>query len=117
MVYAVVLTIIMGLTRQNTGGTWLNDMLSFWPFVLIYVYIDVILGVIILRRLKNFKSWKRDMPFLLNHLGLFLALTIVSAWHFGDSSCVSFCCRCVGGASITRLQPKAQVCIPIILRN
>ena len=75
MVYAVVLTIIMGLTRQNTGGTWLNDMLSFWPFVLIYVYIDVILGVIILRRLKNFKNWKRDIPFLLNHLGLFLALT------------------------------------------
>ena len=75
MVYAVVLTIIMGLTRQNTDGTWLNDMLSFWPFVLIYVYIDVILGVIILRRLKNFKSWKRDIPFLLNHLGLFLALT------------------------------------------
>ena len=44
MVYAVTLTIIMGLTRQKVGGTWLNDMLSFWPF-------------------------------LLNHLGLFLALT------------------------------------------
>ena len=35
MVYAVVLTIVMGLTRQQVGGTWLNNMLSFWPFVLI----------------------------------------------------------------------------------
>jgi len=50
MVYAVVLTIIMGLTRQQVGGTWIYNMLSFWPFVLIYAYIDVILGLIILRR-------------------------------------------------------------------
>ena len=50
-------------------------MLSFWPFVLIYVYIAVILGVIILQRLLHLHSWKRDVPFLLNHLGLFLALT------------------------------------------
>ena len=75
MVYAVVLTIVMGLTRQQVNGTWLNNMLSFWPFVLIYTYIDVILGVIILRRLMHLSSWKRDIPFLLNHLGLFIALT------------------------------------------
>ena len=75
MVYAVVLTIIMGLIRQKVGGTWLNDMLSFWPFVLIYVYITMILGVIILRRLTHLSSWKRDVHFLLNHLGLFIALT------------------------------------------
>ena len=74
LVYAVVLTIIMGLTRQLKDGTWLNNMLSFWPFVLIYVYIAVILGVIILRRLMHLSSWKRDVPFLLNHLGLFVAL-------------------------------------------
>ena len=37
MVYAVALTIIMGLTRQQVGGTWLNNMPSFWPFVLIYL--------------------------------------------------------------------------------
>ena len=81
MVYAVTLTIIMGLTRQKVGGTWLNDMLSFWPFVLIYVYITVILGAVTLKRLYqivNRKSSNRkwfDLPFLLNHLGLFLALT------------------------------------------
>ena len=74
LVYAVVLTIIMGLTRQLKDGTWLNKMLSFWPFVLIYVYMAVILGVIILRRLMHLSSWKRDVSFLLNHLGLFIAL-------------------------------------------
>ena len=72
LVYAVVLTIIMGLTRQEANGTWLNNMLSFWPFVLIYVYIALILGVIILKRLRTMFN---DIPFLLNHFGLFLALT------------------------------------------
>ena len=79
MVYAVVLTIIMGLTRQQEGGTWLNNMLSFWPFVLIYVYITVILGLTIHRRLRNIfrgeGAVKRDILFMLNHLGLFIALT------------------------------------------
>ncbi len=75
MVYAVLLTIIMGLTRQQVGGTWLNNMLSFWPFVLVYVYIALMLGVIILQRLTHLRSWKRDVLFLLNHLGLFIALT------------------------------------------
>jgi hypothetical protein len=79
MVYAVVLTIIMGLTRQQVSGTWLNNMLSFWPFVLIYTYITVILGLVIHRRLRKIIrgewSMKRDVPFLLNHLGLFIALT------------------------------------------
>ena len=79
LVYAVVLTIIMGLTRQTVDGVWLNNMLSFWPFVLIYVYIAMILGQIILRRIINCQlsivNLKREIPFLLNHLGLFLAMT------------------------------------------
>ena len=79
LIYAVGLTIIMGLTRQTADGTWLNNMLTFWPFVLIYVYIAVILGQIILRRILNFQfsilNLKKDIPFLLNHLGLFLAMT------------------------------------------
>ena len=84
MVYAVLLTIVMGLTRQKSltptpspmgdGNLWINYMLNFWSFVLIYVYIAVILGQIILRRISHFQ-WKRDIPFLLNHLGLFLAMT------------------------------------------
>ena len=74
LVYAVVMTIIMGLTRQTVDGRWLNNMLSFWPFVLTYVYIAVILGQIVIRRLMHFK-WEKDIPFILNHLGLFLAMT------------------------------------------
>ena len=75
MVYAVVLTIIMGLTRQEANGSWLNNMLSFWPFVLIYVMMAVMLGQVVVRRLTHLANWKRDIPFLLNHLGLFLAMT------------------------------------------
>ncbi len=79
MVYAVLLTIIMGLTRQMVDGNWLNNMLSFWPFVLIYTFIAVILGLIIIRRILSFRfsilHVKKDIPFLMNHLGLFLAMT------------------------------------------
>ena len=50
LVYVVLLTIVMGLTRQTEDGTWLNNMLSFWPFVLVYVYVALILGLIVLRR-------------------------------------------------------------------
>ena len=77
MVYALALTIIMGLTRQQVGGTWLNNMLSFWPFVLVYVYIATILGVVTLKRTLKLRQGRklREIAFLLNHLGLFLALT------------------------------------------
>ena len=79
MVYAVVLTVIMGLTRQQVNGTWLNNMLSFWPFVLIYVYLTVILGVVTLKRIHSLTShlspFTSHIAFLLNHLGLFIALT------------------------------------------
>ena len=79
LVYAVVLTIIMGLTRQEVNGTWLTNMLSFWPFVLIYVYMAVILGLVVLRQLKSWAAASFSLfTFhfsLLPHLGLFLAMT------------------------------------------
>jgi len=77
LVYGVMLTIIMGLTRQTVNGKWLNNMLTFWPFVLIYVYMAVILGVVVLRRLTKLQHCRgiQDAAFLLNHLGLFLAMT------------------------------------------
>ena len=77
LVYAVVLTIIMGLTRQTADGIWLNNMLSFWPFVLIYVYMAVILGVVILKRFSQLRLRHgiQDIAFFLNHFGLFLAMT------------------------------------------
>ena len=79
--YAVGLTILMGLTPQTSRGgiPWLSQMLRFWPFVLIYVYLTVILGLTIHRRFRRIfrgqGSMKHDIPFMLNHLGLFIALT------------------------------------------
>ena len=94
LVYAVVLTIIMGLTRQTSltpgplppsggaRGLWINHMLNFWPFVLIYVYMAVILGLTVLRQLKSWAAAARlcrlarpSIFSLLSHLGLFLAMT------------------------------------------
>lgn len=89
LIYALVLTVIMGVTRQKVNGRWLNDMLSFWPFVLIYVYIVFILGLLVFKRLSLLGKHsaktvlKTDIPFLLNHLGLFLALVCASAGN-GD---------------------------------
>ncbi len=76
MCYAVLLTIIMGLTRQSVNGQWLNNMLTFWPFVLIYVYMAVIVGLVVLKKaslLRNFKL--RHLMVLMFHLGLFLTMT------------------------------------------
>ena len=104
LVYAVVLTIIMGLIRQTDPSSalprektmWLNHMLSFWPFVLIYVYMDVILGLVLIRQirtavvftlrsalplscapwvLRRFAEVSAKNFSLLSHLGLFLAIT------------------------------------------
>ena len=67
LAYAVVLTIIMGLTRQSVDGVWLNNMLSFWPFVLIYVYIALILGQIILRRITGKMQYPSEDNLSENH--------------------------------------------------
>ena len=87
LVYTVLLTIMMGLTRQedsslahpSEASTWLNHMLSFWPFVLIYVYIGVILGLTSLRQLQSWAAAKCSMfnvqSSMISHLGLFLAMT------------------------------------------
>lgn len=82
MISLVLLTVIMGLTRQLrpeatvTGiDAWLgfSQMLSACSFVLLFFWFVTLLGMVILRRMHHL-SW-RDLPFLLNHLGLFLALT------------------------------------------
>ena len=91
LVYAVVLTIIMGLTKQLpstsnvtpqhslTDVVGISRMLSFWPFVLVYVWMAFILGLVTLHRLLHLHRearllLTRDLPFVLNHLGLLVAL-------------------------------------------
>ena len=79
LVYASVLTVVMGLTRQQEGGTWLADMLSFWPFVLVYTYIIVILGLVILKQLTGLVRKRRSsftvFSSMFLHVGLFIAIT------------------------------------------
>lgn len=74
LAYAIVLTIVMGLTRQRADGHWLSQMLTFWPFVLTYSYIALLLALLTLKRLTHLSDWRRDVPFLLNHTGLLVAM-------------------------------------------
>ena len=83
MLYAVTLTIVMGLTRQtispnpftnSEGSMWINNMLSFWPFVLIYVYMALIIGLVVLKTPLNTKSPSKIVAGLF-HLGLFITMT------------------------------------------
>ena len=83
LAYALVLTVIMGLTRQTVNGQWLNNMLTFWPFVLIYVYMAVILGLVILRQIRTAFAKRSAINgqrptgqwSVILHLGLFIAMT------------------------------------------
>ena len=78
LVITSALTIIMGLTRQVADGQpaadWLGitRMLSFWPFVLLYVYVAVILSQVTIMQLFHFK-W-RKLPSLVSHMGLLITL-------------------------------------------
>jgi len=78
LLFAVVLTAIMGVTRQQTpqftahGNLGISYMLGYWPFVLVYAWMALILALTILRRLQH-PRW-RDIPFYLNHLGLLIVL-------------------------------------------
>lgn len=74
----LVLVVWMGLIPQTTGadasrGFGFTDMLSAWPFVLLFVYFTSIVGLVTIRRLVHARL--KDIPFLLNHAGLFIALT------------------------------------------
>lgn len=73
--YCLSLTLVLGLVRQREEGggiPWLSRMLDFWPFVLSYIWLMTLLGLVTLKQALFF-SW-RSIPLLLNHLGLFLAL-------------------------------------------
>ncbi len=84
--YVLGVTVLMGLVRQGPsahppGGSGilagLTEMLSFWPFVLVYVWMTVVLGMTILRAGLPFR-WRR-LPFLLNHIGLFIVIVAGTA--------------------------------------
>ena len=76
---ASVLTVIMGLSRQVADGhpamdpVGLSRMLSFWPFVLIYLWNVVIVAEVGIHQLMHFR--KRFIPSLVSHIGLFIFIT------------------------------------------
>jgi hypothetical protein len=79
--WVVGMTVLMGLIKQIPSHHPLNglegllgfsQMLSSWPFVLLYIWMTLVLGLTILRASFPFR-WRR-IPFLLNHIGLFVAL-------------------------------------------
>lgn len=78
LLWVVILTVFMGLIRQSSSLSvtetfpGFSQMLSAWPFVLLYIWMTLILGLTLLRVTFPF-TWKK-IPFLLNHLGLFIAL-------------------------------------------
>lgn len=81
MTAVAILTIIMGITRQSEpqhpvsgleAGLGFSQMLSSWPFVLSFTWLLTLLGQTILKHLYPFH--RQNIPFLLNHLGLFVAI-------------------------------------------
>ncbi|MDR2921262.1 MAG: cytochrome c biogenesis protein ResB [Tannerella sp.] len=78
----LILGVVMGLTPQKAGHVHgertffsllgFDRMTSSWPFVLIYFFILLSLGALILRRLIPFR--KKDYAFYLNHIGLWILL-------------------------------------------
>lgn len=75
---AAALTIVMGLTRQVGDGQppadpiGLTRMLGFWPFVLAYLWLAVIVGEVAIKQLAA-RSWRR-VPSLVSHAGLFVVI-------------------------------------------
>lgn len=78
LVWVVGMTVIMGLIRQAPSGHASNDILGFsqmissWPFVLLYFWMVTALGLTIFRASFPFRIGR--LSFLLNHVGLFVAL-------------------------------------------
>ena len=74
LTYAAGLTMLMGLLPQvRMGGIpWLSQMLRFWPFVLIWTWMMVISALAALNHLFRWKL--SEIPFLLNHLGVVVAI-------------------------------------------
>lgn len=98
--YAAGLTLLMGITPQvvasqgNDRVPWLSQMLSFWPFVLIYIEMTTIVGLVALKRVVKFK--KGNIGSIINHLGLFIALV----------------CATLGSADMQRLEMTVRMGTP-----
>ncbi len=79
LIAVTAFTVTMGLTRQMSSTSepadalGLSKMLQFWPFVLEYVLMTVVIGLTSLKQLSTFTA--RRIPSLMCHVGLFIFLT------------------------------------------
>ena len=81
LIYTLSLTVIMGLTIQNEEEQGIRNMLRFWPFILCYIYMVVIVGLVCLKQsslIVHRHATRATWTSLVSHLGLFIALTAAS---------------------------------------
>lgn len=93
LVFGVALTLVMGLSG------W-DEMLSAWPFVLIYIWLMIIVGLVTIDRAMRLLTGKNvrlsrfaTFTSLLNHAGLFMAMV----------------CGTLGNADMQRLHMTVKV--------
>lgn len=97
--YVAFFTLMMGLIPQMADtsfdeGLGIARMLSFWPFVLVYLWMTYILGLLTIRFLWRLVTGKWHALFTgMSHGGLFLALL----------------CGTLGSADMSRLTLTAKV--------
>lgn len=81
----LVVLVLMGFTKQipttmsheltnPIHRIGLSSILSTWYFLLLYVYMLYVLGCTTMKRLMTLRLTMRDFAFVMNHLGLFIAL-------------------------------------------
>ena len=74
LVFVSLFAVVLGLMSDLS-------LLSSWPFVVVYSWMTSIVGMVCIKRIVHFRQWQRDVPFLLNHLGLFIALVTATLGH------------------------------------
>ena len=99
--YAAAMTVIMGLLPQTAGQSTamfgLANMLSWWPFALVYLWLTLIVGIVGLRDVVLLvKGRKRSVASVLSHVGLFVAIV----------------CGTLGNADVQRLKMSVKVGSP-----
>ena len=78
LVAVAFMTFLMGMIKQVPVSVSAGDvsifhrMISFWPFILVYLWMATIVGLVSIKHLVSFRL--SGIPFLLNHLGLLIAL-------------------------------------------
>ncbi len=90
-VYALLVMLLGFIPQQGGQAGWLqltglSHLKNSWPFYLIQLYVIFSLGLVVLRRGIPFK--RKNLGFLLNHLGLWITL-VAAGLGSGDQKSVT----------------------------